>query len=94
MRWDKDHRKDITCGAWLAMTGAHPNEVKAVMRHSSITLTIDTYGHLFPGQEAKAVARVEAKMPRHPRSIYETGTDNVAPVGAQRLAQHALRETS
>jgi hypothetical protein len=28
------------------------------MRHSSITLTMDTYGHLFPGQEADAVAKL------------------------------------
>jgi hypothetical protein len=27
------------------------------MRHSSIQLTMDTYGHLFPGQEADTVAR-------------------------------------
>jgi integrase len=47
-----------TCGAWLAMTGAHPKVVQTVMRHSSITLTMDTYGHLFPGQEADAVAKL------------------------------------
>ena len=36
--------------------------VQVVMRHSTITLTIDTYGHLFPGQEADAVARFPAMM--------------------------------
>jgi hypothetical protein len=36
---------------------AHPNAVKAVMRHSSIVLTMDTYGHLLPGQEAAIVAK-------------------------------------
>jgi integrase len=41
-----------TCGAWLAMTGVHPKVVQTVMRHSAITLTMDSYGHLFPGQEA------------------------------------------
>ena len=40
------------------MTGAHPKVVQTVMRHSSITLTMDTYGHLFPGQEADAVAKL------------------------------------
>ena len=39
-----------TCGAWLAMSGVHPKVVQTVMRHQSITLTMDTYGHLFPGQ--------------------------------------------
>jgi integrase len=42
------HALRHTCGAWLALDGAHPNEVKSVMRHSSITLTMDTYGHLIP----------------------------------------------
>ncbi|MBI3862791.1 MAG: site-specific integrase, partial [Planctomycetia bacterium] len=34
-----------TCGAWLAMAGAHPKAVQAIMRHSTIVLTMDTYGH-------------------------------------------------
>jgi hypothetical protein len=51
-----------TCGAWLALTGAHPKVVQTVMRHSTITLTMDTYGHLFPGQEAEAVSRLRGLM--------------------------------
>lgn len=51
------HCLRYTCGAWLAMAGAHPKAVQTVMRHSTITLTMDTYGHLFPGQEAETVAR-------------------------------------
>jgi len=50
------HALRHTCGAWLAMAGAHPKAVQSVMRHSTITLTMDTYGHLFPGQEAETVA--------------------------------------
>ena len=46
------HSLRHTCGAWLAMTGVYPKVVQQVMRHQSITLTMDTYGHLFPGQEA------------------------------------------
>ncbi|NQU22273.1 MAG: tyrosine-type recombinase/integrase [Candidatus Nealsonbacteria bacterium] len=52
------HALRHTCGAWLAMTGAHPKTVQTVMRHSSITLTMDTYGHLFPGQEADAISKL------------------------------------
>jgi hypothetical protein len=33
----------------------HPKVVQTIMRHSQITLTMDTYGHLFPGQAAEAV---------------------------------------
>jgi integrase len=51
-----------TCGAWLALTGAHPKVVQTVMRHSTITLTMDTYGHLFPGQEAEAIGRLQGLL--------------------------------
>lgn len=56
------HSLRHTCGAWLAMTGAHPKVVQTVMRHSTITLTMDTYGHLFPSTEADAVDRMGALM--------------------------------
>jgi len=88
-----------TCGAWLAMNGAHPKAVQAVMRHSTITPTMDTYGHLFPGQEAETVARLPSMLPALPEVLRATGTDDfVAPPGdggssgAQRVAQQLGRE--
>ena len=63
-----------TCGAWLAMSGAHPKAVQAVMRHSTITLTMDTYGHLFPGQEAETVARLPDMLGDGPEALRATGT--------------------
>ena len=36
------HSLRHSCGAWVAMSGAHPKAVQAVMRHSSITLTMGT----------------------------------------------------
>ena len=65
-----------TCGSWLAMTGAHPKSVQSVMRHSAITLTMDTYGHLFPGQEAETVARFPDLLEIVPDALKATGTDN------------------
>ncbi len=44
------------------MTGPHPKVVQTVMRHQSISLTMDTYGHLFPGQGADAVARMRSML--------------------------------
>lgn len=38
------HSLRHTCGGWLAMQGNHPKVVQTIMRHSSITLTMDTYG--------------------------------------------------
>ena len=49
------HALRHTCGSWLALQGVHPNVVKTVMRHSTITLTMDTYGHLLPDEHAEAV---------------------------------------
>lgn len=50
------HSLRHTCGAWLAIAGVNPKTIQAVMRHSSITLTLDTYGHLMPGAEQEAAA--------------------------------------
>ena len=82
-----------TCGAWLSMSGAHPKAVQAVMRHSSITLTMDTYGHLFPGQEAETVARFGVLMGTdEPEALRATGTAD-ATADRQRHCQQSGRET-
>lgn len=52
------HALRHTCGAWLAMAEVHPKAIQTIMRHSSITLTMDTYGHLFPSMEAEAIAKL------------------------------------
>ena len=71
------------------MTGAHPKVIQQVLRHSTITLTMDTYGHLFPGQEADAVAGLEQFFSKTPDGKSATGTDGCA----QRVAQQLGRET-
>lgn len=53
------HALRHTCGAWLAIQGVHPKTIQAVMRHKSITLTMDTYGHLFPGAEPEAIRKLD-----------------------------------
>lgn len=37
--------------AWLIRQGAHPKAIMARLGHSSINVTLDTYGHLFPDLE-------------------------------------------
>jgi len=89
------HSLRHTCGAWLAMLGAHPKVIQSVMRHSAITLTMDTYGHLVPGQEADAVARLRGLM-APADALQATGTDDSAVeprIGAQHWAQQSRRET-
>jgi integrase len=52
------HALRHTCGAWLALSGVHPKVIQAIMRHSTIVLTMEAYGHLFPGQESDAAAKL------------------------------------
>lgn len=49
------HAPRHNCGAWLAMRGVQPKVIQSVMRHSTITLALDTYGHLIAGAEAAAI---------------------------------------
>jgi len=80
-----NHEKEVldfhslrhTCGAWLAKSGAHPKTIQTIMRHSVITLTMDPYGHLFPGQEAETVAGLPDMLPPL-RAFQATGTDDEA----------------
>ncbi len=83
------HALRHTCGAWLALAGAHPKSIQSVMRHSSITLTMDTYGHLIPGQEAETVGRFSDLMGNdQPNVLRATGTtDATAEQPAARCAQ-------
>ena len=85
------HALRHTCGAWLALKGVHPNVIQAIMRHSTITLTMDTYGHLFPDQEAEAVARLADLIPRPAIEAKATGTDDSTPLERATSAAHMQR---
>lgn len=56
------HSLRHTCGAWLAIRGVHPKKIQTIMRHKTITLTMDTYGHLFPDDAAGAVNELESML--------------------------------
>ena len=86
------HALRHTCGAWLAMTGAHPKAVQSVMRHSTITLTMDTYGHLFPGQEAETVARLPNMLDDGPKAMRATGTYDTPSAWCQQSGQQLAGE--
>jgi integrase len=75
------HSLRHTCGAWLAKAGVYPTVVQKIMRHSVITLTMDTYGHLFPGDEAEAVDRLGALLEGVEKLPFE-GVDGGAAEGA------------
>jgi site-specific recombinase XerC len=48
-----------TCAALLIAEGAHPKAIQEHLGHSSITVTMDTYGHLFPSQMEELATRLD-----------------------------------
>jgi integrase len=86
------HALRHTCGAWLLQSGAQVKTVQTVMRHSTITLTMDTYGHLMPGQEVNAVEELGQYFDTTdevPPVLVMTGTDRSADVLRPPLPQGA-----
>lgn len=49
-----------TCAALLIAQGAHPKEIQERMGHSTIKLTFDRYGHLFPTLDSRLRDGLEA----------------------------------
>jgi hypothetical protein len=89
------HSLRHTCGARLASTGEAAKTIRAVMRHSSITLTMDRYGHLLPGTESRAADKLGAMVGRCVEpELGRADEPPVVPAGAQPLAQRADCENS
>lgn len=76
------HSLRHTTASWLIAAGADVKTVQTIMRHSDIKLTLDRYGHLFPGSEAAAVAKIRSAFTQ-PVALRKTGTDD-----PQQFQQH------
>jgi integrase len=48
-----------TCAALLIALGGHPKAIQERLGHSSITVTLDRYGHLFPSLDEALTARLD-----------------------------------
>ena len=48
----------------MIAAGVNPKSLQAFMGHASITITLDRYGHLMPGSEDEAVARLNGYLSR------------------------------
>jgi integrase len=48
-----------TCATLLLTKGVHPKIVQEMLGHSSITITLDTYSHVLPNMQEKAVEAME-----------------------------------
>jgi integrase len=48
--WPRVHDLRHTAVSFAILAKAHPREIQAMAGHSSFQITMDRYGHLFPGQ--------------------------------------------
>jgi integrase len=46
----------------MVAAGVNAEALQTFMGHGSITVTLDTYGHLMPGSEAEAAGLVESYL--------------------------------
>jgi integrase len=53
------HDLHHTCATLLLTKGVHPKIVQEMLGHSSITITLDTYSHVLPNMQEKAVEAME-----------------------------------
>jgi integrase len=58
------HECRHTFAALLITAGVNPKGVSTFMGHASISITLDRYGHLFPGSQDEAAALVDAYLAR------------------------------
>lgn len=75
-----------TCVALLVEQGAHPKAIQAHLGHSSITVTLDRYGHLFPDNLERLADRLE-------ESFRKSLADSVRTADAQKVVALAVPGT-
>jgi hypothetical protein len=62
----KHDMRHTAVALWIA-SGMNVKEVSARAGHTSVSFTLDRYGHLFPSQDETAVARMDALYDTTPR---------------------------
>ena len=68
-----------TTGTWLAAQNVHPKVIQRIMRHSTITLTMDRYSHAYRADEAAAIAKLPDIGPSGRERVRATGTEDARP---------------
>jgi integrase len=59
------HECRHTYAAFMIAAGVNARALSSYMGHSSITVTLDRYGHLMPGHEDEAAAMLTEYLERH-----------------------------
>ena len=73
------HSLRHTCGSWVAAAGVHPKVIQRIMRHSTITLTMDRYTHAFKSDEINALDKLPDLSYSGGRAAIATGTHDANP---------------
>jgi integrase len=60
-----------TCASLSIAAGAHPKLISARLGHSSIQITLDRYGHLFPSVEEALAEQLDAAFSAAPQAAAE-----------------------
>jgi integrase len=81
LRYRKPHTLRHTFASMLIQAGESLAYVKEQLGHASITLTVDTYGHLIPGTNKAAVDRLDDATRRNPDATNVTGALRVVKGG-------------
>lgn len=72
-----------TCAALLIAQGAHPKEIQERLGHSTIRITFDRYGHLFPSLDERLKDGLDAAF-----ELASSATDR-APGSSSTGEQHS-----
>jgi len=56
------HEARHTYASFMIAAGVNAKTLSTLMGHASITITLDRYGHLFPGAESAAAASLDAYL--------------------------------
>ena len=51
-----------TCASLLIAQGESPKYIQKRLRHASIDITFDRYGHLFPEKKCEAMRRLDDRL--------------------------------
>lgn len=71
-----------TCAAMLIALGAHPKEICEHMGHSSIQVTMDRYGHLYPDAKEALMAKLDETFINAQNKELAERNNNVQPLHA------------
>lgn len=70
MRPIRLHECRHTFASLMIAAGVNPKALSTFMGHSTVTITLDRYGHLFPGSEEEAAGLLDAYLARERTAVH------------------------